>query len=254
MAELGIIKKLSIAIAAKASIIIHPRMKKTIHKKKPVVKKFQPGVKASMRIRKKCNFDGCINIAVRGGVCVTHGAEKKRCSHEGCANYVQKGGVCVTHGATKKRCSHEGCTNGVVKGGVCITHGAEKKKRCSHEGCTKQAQQKGGVCVTHGAKLKRCSFEGCTNCVVKGGVCVIHGAKRERKRCSFKGCSSYAQKAGLCKRHCSKSIITLTNPVLHSNAVPPSVPPQAVDYEDEEELNSWIWGSSRMTRELGSSN
>jgi hypothetical protein len=42
--------------------------------------------------------------------------------------------------------------------------------------------------------------------------------------------------------------------VLQSNAVPPSVPHhQAVYYEDEEELNSWIWGSSRMPRKLGSS-
>jgi hypothetical protein len=59
----------------------------------------------------------------------------------------------------------------------------------------------------------------------------------------------------LLQTHHSKSIITLTNPVLQSNAIPPSVPPhQAVDYENEEELNTWIWGSSRMPRKLGLSN
>jgi hypothetical protein len=43
--------------------------------------------------------------------------------------------------------------------------------------------------------------------------------------------------------HGGKSIITLTNPVLQSNAVLPSVPPhQAVDYEDNEELNSRMPG------------
>jgi hypothetical protein len=59
------------------------------------------------------------------------------------------------------------------------------------------------------------------------------------------GCTSNAKKGGVCYRHRSKSIITLTNPVLQSNAIPPSIPPhQAVDYEDKEDLNLWIWGSS----------
>jgi hypothetical protein len=99
---------------------------------------------------------------------------------------------------------------------------------------------------------KLCRFEGCTNHSVKGGVCVTHGAKK--KLCSFDGCTKQVQKGGVCYKHGSKSIITLNNPVLQSNAIPPSVPPhQAVDYDDEEELNSWIWRSSRMTRELGSS-
>jgi nicotinamide mononucleotide (NMN) deamidase PncC len=46
------------------------------------------------------------------------------------------------------------------------------------------------------------------------------------KLCSFDGCSSNAKKGGVCYRHRSKSgIITLTtNPVLQSNAIPPSVP------------------------------
>ena len=90
--------------------------------------------------------------------------------------------------------------------------------------------------MTHGAKRKRC--------------------KKKRKQCSFEGCVNKAyHKGGVCCRHRSKSIITLTNPVLQSNAIPPSVPPhQAVDYENEEELNTWIWGSSRMPRKLGLSN
>jgi hypothetical protein len=136
--------------------------------------------------------------------------------------------------------------------GVKASVKTNKRKRCSHEGCTNQVVR-GGVCITHGAKVKRCSFEGCTNQAKKGGVCVTHGAKM--KRCSFDGCTSNAKKGGVCYRHRSKSgIITLTtNPVLQSNDVPSFVlPHQSVDYEDEEELNSWIWGSSRMPRKLGS--
>jgi hypothetical protein len=55
-------------------IIIPPRMKKTIHKKKLVVKESQPGIKASVKTkkRKRCSFDGCTNQVVKGGVCVTH--------------------------------------------------------------------------------------------------------------------------------------------------------------------------------------
>jgi hypothetical protein len=180
------------------------RSKKKIQgsKETSVAKKSQPAVKAQIktRKRKKCSHEGCTNIAVRGGVCITHGAkvEVKRCGHEGCDNKVVKGGVCVTHGAKRKRCSSEGCTNQFVKGGVCVTHGA-KMKRCNFEGCTNGAK-KGGVCVTHGAKRKRCSHEGCTNGSVKGGVCVTHGAMS--KRCSVEGCAKRARgKIGVCQRH-----------------------------------------------------
>jgi len=73
------------------------------------------------------------------------------------------------------------------------------------------------------------------------------------KRCNFKGCTSYSRgEEGVCYRHRSKSINAINNPAQEANAVPPSVslPHQAVDYEEEEELNSWIWGSSRMPRKL----
>ena len=142
-------------------IIIPPRMKKTIHKKKPVVKNSQPGVKKSQpgvkasaktRMRKRCSHEGCANRAVKGGVCVTHGAKLKQCSFEGCTNQVIKRGVCVTHGAETKRCSFEGCTNQAKKGGVCWTHGAKvTKKQCSIDGCTSNAK-KGGVCYRHRSK------------------------------------------------------------------------------------------------------
>ena len=84
-------------------------------KKRPVIRKSQPDVKASIRTsKKKCSQKGCSNVVVRGGVCVTHGAMVKRCSFDGCANGVFKGGVCWTHGANliKKRCSQKGCING----------------------------------------------------------------------------------------------------------------------------------------------
>ena len=117
-------------------------------KKKPV-RKSQTGVKASIRTRKKCSQKGCINGAVKGGVCVTHGAMRKRCTFEGCNNQAKKGGVCITHGAMVKHCSFEDCNKNAKKGGVCVTHGA-MVKRCSFEGCHKQVQ-KGGLCWTHGA-------------------------------------------------------------------------------------------------------
>ncbi len=64
-----------------------------------------------------------------------HGARVKRCSQEGCANGAVKGGVCVMHGANKKvkRCSQKGCANEAIKGGVCFMHDA-RVKRCSQEG------------------------------------------------------------------------------------------------------------------------
>jgi hypothetical protein len=59
-----------------ASIIISipPRMKKKVHKKKPVVKESQPGVKATLKTRKR-----------------------KRCSHEGCTNHMSKREAFVLH-------------------------------------------------------------------------------------------------------------------------------------------------------------
>jgi hypothetical protein len=71
-------------------------------KEKMVAKKSQPGVKKRIRKHKQCNHEGCTNQAVKGGVCVTHGAKHKRCRFEGCTNQVQKGGVCTTHGELRR--------------------------------------------------------------------------------------------------------------------------------------------------------
>jgi hypothetical protein len=150
-----------------------------------------------------------------------------------------KAGVCITHGAKVKRCIFEGCTKYAQKGGVCITHGAKKHKRCSSQGCNNYVV-KGGVCVTHGAKTKRCSHEGCTNQALKGGICVTHGARK--KRCSFKECTNQVQKGGVCRRHGSKNINATNN-----NDVTPVIASRRLvdyDYEEEEELNSWIWRSN----------
>ena len=107
-----------------------------------------------------------------------HGAKVKGCSSEGCTNYAMKGGVCIRHGAKVecKRCSSEGCTNRAVKGGVCKRHGA-KTKKCSADGCLNKAKN-GGVCIRHGAKVKKCSSKGCTNHARRGGVCIKHAANR----------------------------------------------------------------------------
>jgi hypothetical protein len=57
-----------------------------------------------------------------------HGAKTKRCSIEGCTNIVVKGGVCVTHGAkvVKETMQLRGVcqrASQVVQGGVCYRHG-----------------------------------------------------------------------------------------------------------------------------------
>jgi hypothetical protein len=214
----------------------------TKEKKIPIDEKFQPDVKQSI---------ATTNVVQVHRVKKSDPKQKRRkrkCSVAGCINQIQNGGVCVTHGAKVKRCSFKGCINRAIKGGVCITHGA-MKNRCSSKGCTNQVQ-KGGVCITHGAMTKRCSFDGCNNHVVKGGVCVTHGAKKTRKVCSHTGCTSYAQKGGVCYRHRTKSINinANNNPTIRPNAVTSAIPPhQPMNYEDdEEELNSWIWRSSRM--------
>jgi hypothetical protein len=97
---------------------------------------------------------------------------------------------------------------------------------------------KGGVCITHGAKVKRCSFVGCNKYAQKGGVCITHGA--EVKRCNFDGCTNHVKKGGVCRS--SKNInATNTNdgtPVIASRRL------VDYDYEEEEELNSWIWRSN----------
>jgi hypothetical protein len=104
-----------------ASIIIPPRMKKKVHKKKPVVKESQPGVKASVKTkkRKRCSFDGC-NTQMTKTIHQKKSIVKK----------IQPGVKASVRTRKRKRCSYEGCTKQVVKGGVCVTHGAEKK-RCS---------------------------------------------------------------------------------------------------------------------------
>ena len=76
------------------------------------------------RIRTKCSADGCTNIAMKGGVCIRHGAKKKTCSHDGCNNQVVNSGVCTLHGAkrVRKTCNHEGCTKYSQKSGFCKRH------------------------------------------------------------------------------------------------------------------------------------
>lgn len=89
--------------------------------------------------------------------------------------------------------------------------------------------------------------QGCTNQVVKGGVCVTHGAKL--KQCSLDGCTNNAKKGGLCYRHRSKITNANNNSEQPPNVVPLAVPArQLVNFDDEEELNSWIWRSCPTAR------
>jgi len=76
-----------------------------------------------------------------------------------------------------------------------------------------------------------------------------HGAKGSLKRCSFLGCTSYAKKGGVCYRHCSKSINIYNNPLQGVITELPPIPScQSINYEDEEELNTWIWRSCCVNR------
>ena len=59
-----------------------------------------------------CATDGCENKAyVVGGNCTKHGGKRlnAKCSIDGCNSYALKGGVCIKHGAKvdTKICSHE---------------------------------------------------------------------------------------------------------------------------------------------------
>jgi len=102
------------------------------------------------KIRKKCSFVGCPNVAQKGGVCRRHGAPRgsRMCSVEGCTRQNQRGGVCFTHGAKYKLCTIEGCPNKIQQGGLCCKHGAKVKKCRFEGGCTKNAQR-GGLCHKH---------------------------------------------------------------------------------------------------------
>ena len=142
--------------------------------------KVQKGVDAAKVKFYKCSSEGCTNQALKGRVCMKHGAKMKRCSSDGCTNQVINGGVCVRHGAKVKRCSSEGCTNHAKTGGVCIKHGAKvERKLCNYEGGCANIAKRGGVCIRHGAVCNR--SEGCTSFVKKGGVCTRHGAKKQGK-------------------------------------------------------------------------
>jgi hypothetical protein len=58
-------------------------------------------------------------------------------------------------------------------------------------------------------------------------------------------------KGGVCYRHREKSGINTNNnlTLVTSADVTPLIPPhQSIDYEEEEELNSWIWKSCRIPK------
>ena len=51
--------------------------------------------------RKKCEHEGCTNVAVRGGRCKSHGAASKRCEIQDCQKVAVISGVCRRHARTK---------------------------------------------------------------------------------------------------------------------------------------------------------
>jgi hypothetical protein len=117
-----------------------------------------------------------------------------------------------------------------------VSHMEQKLRRGSSAALRDvQIKKSGGVCITHCATVKRCSFEGCKNGVVKAGVCITHGAKLQRPKVT----------------HANDN-----NPEPPQNVVPTAVSSLQLSnfFDDKEELNSWIWRSSRMARNFGASN
>lgn len=47
--------------------------------------------------RKKCNAEGCTNVAVQGGKCKSHGVPNPKCVVPGCTNTSSSGGRCRRH-------------------------------------------------------------------------------------------------------------------------------------------------------------
>ena len=198
------------------------------------------------------------------------------CKRDGCANIAVKGGVCVAHGAKTKRCSQEGCANGAVKGGVCVTHGAKKKvKRCSQEGCANGAI-KGGVCVTHGARVRRCSQEGCANKIQKGGLCRRHGAysivavatAQDRAAQPPHPAAGYHETTVVVASAITgggrgeieidtrnlQADVSCTAAPRSPSLRPFIMAPNFPEDDDEEIIGAWIWRSSRMARLVAANN
>ena len=208
----------------------------------------------------RCKREGCTNNGKSGGFCILHGA---RCSHEGCTNEVINRGLCIAHGAAKgKRCTVAGCANGAVRGGVCCSHGAiAMPKLCSHGGCTSKLRMR-GVWARHGAKSKRCSIEGCTNGSRIGGLCCAHGAISTAARNVMarspnpaKGYKANAvitsaisirvEEININPRNLQASISCATS--RESPSLRPSTMPQNFS-DDDDEICSWIYRTSRMSR------
>jgi hypothetical protein len=223
-------------------------------------------------IRKRCSREGCTNQVTKQGVCKAHGAVVKRCSREGCTRVVHKGGVCWAHDATVKRCNREGCTNHAVRGGVCKAHGA-KVKRCSLEGCT-ILDREGGTCWSHSDK-GRCSHEDCRSFARKGGLCRAHGAVGERKKhqCCRGGFSDGLNGKKIAKSHAAAATGENDEHLRSSGGREATATPARaiagvgesdgavkarrsplfhLDFsDDEDEVNAWIWRTSRMSRLVG---
>lgn len=132
-----------------------------------------------------CRRMGCCNFAVKGGICIKHGAKpgaRKRCAVADCTNRAVRKGVCWRHGAhlSAKKCTHLGCTNFAVRGGVCVKHGA-KINACKMKCNSKETIDAGDKC--HAAQLKKLKAE-----MIDAGndYDVAHSKKLEAEVCYVK--------------------------------------------------------------------
>jgi hypothetical protein len=86
---------------------------------------------------------------------------RSRCKSEGCTNFAIKGRVCIRHGAkyVRKKCSSEGCTRYAQKKGVCIKHGAIMNRSKLSRGDKKNRKGERGLCQSHDASSQNCYEE-----------------------------------------------------------------------------------------------
>eukprot|EP00984_Skeletonema_dohrnii_P009471 scaffold3622_cov145-Skeletonema_dohrnii-CCMP3373.AAC.9 len=196
-------------IAAAAVDICQPTAKK---KRKEVDLAANNGSGPSKkRVKKRCSAEGCINQAVKGGVCRRHGAkvEAQRCFVDGCTNQIQRRGVCNRHGANGDRCKFEGCTAISDFSGFCGYHQESLPNKFFYNLQIQQQHQlqhqqqqilRMGLASTMSSLGYRhhppqwnnsyyydnsflssnwashCNFEGCNIVAIHGGFCFAHSA------------------------------------------------------------------------------
>ena len=240
---------------------------------------------------KRCSFEGCNKYVVKGGVCVTHGAKVKRCSHMGCIKQAQKGGVCCRH---RSNISINSNNNSALRPKADGIKEAIKvfqsKNNPTGADWTLLVEALAPSAVDDveavGYMIRKEFSSGWFRGIVglirenaAGGrtrrVFYEDGDSEDLSLLQLKSLPSEANKTIVKQRRAASGVQATSdreefvtcnaannnnnnnNLMLQSNAdLINAIPPhQLMNYEDEEELNSWIWRSNaRMASHLASYN